>query len=81
MHQQHVASYHADPEALPGTVEHVNITRNFDEVKVTWDGTPHASGYDVDIDLSDGSKVLVVEKPNHRTVTFKARGTSTSRSR
>jgi hypothetical protein len=55
-----VASYQAPGEGTPAQPANLRITRQGTTVDITWDRSAGADDYDVDITLSDGTKVVDV---------------------
>jgi hypothetical protein len=66
-----VASYETRAEALPARPPHVRIVRRAGTVRITWGRAQGAAGYDVDVRLSDGARLLEAQGPDARRVVLR----------
>jgi hypothetical protein len=76
VHKQLVASYSAPPEPEPSIVPSLKVQRIGTTVRVIWGGSKapesaaRAVDYNIDINLSDGRRLLDVASASSRTVTI-----------
>lgn len=66
-----VTTYRAGGEALPSRPTNLRLTRRGSTVTITWGSSAGAADYDLDINLSDGSKVLDVRGSRQRHVVLR----------
>lgn len=63
-----VTTYKTTGAVLPASPTNLQITRNGSDVTITWSPSAGAYDYDVDVNLSDGSKVLDIQGSRDRRV-------------
>lgn len=65
-----VTSYTASAETLPPAPTGLTVTRNGTNVTITWNASPGAYDYNVDVNLTDGTKVVDVPGKADRNATL-----------